>query len=81
MALDPSREGSEGPAGRSDYSETHFFCQRTRENYSETRFSAKKAQNPPRAMPRITDPARWAFFLDDHHRERSLRAVRPSFDI
>ena len=24
MALDPSREGSEGPAGRSDYSETHF---------------------------------------------------------
>ena len=79
MVLDPSREGSEGPTGRSDYSEIHFSANALGKTTPKRVFLPTKPRT--HLVPCLTLLARRAFFLDDHHRERSLRAVRPSFDI
>ena len=57
MALDPSREGPEGPVGRFDYSETHFSANALGKTTPKLVSLPKKAQDPPCAMPRIAGKA------------------------
>ena len=57
MALDPSREGPEGPVGRFDYSETHFAANALGKTTPKLVSLPKKAQNPPCVLPRVNGRA------------------------
>ena len=57
MALDPSREGPEGPVGPFDYSETRFSANPLGKTTPKLVSLPKKAQNPACAMPHIAGKA------------------------